>query len=469
MTTEEIIRELELGNDVTLEKDKTYDFTNYHSIKVKGLFDGNGATIVANELYKNEKLRFLFLLEGGKIINLNIVGPNGNTGPQNTVDYWGAINIVSSGIIINCTFTNCDKWGIKCTSRKVLVEKMTIHNCIFRNIRRSGFGYGIWNQYGDVSITNCKFFNCRHGIDGSSSVFKTYVSNCEFDHSSFIHINMHGDDDQFRGGANCVIENCEFFDKQTPLELKLPVQLTSGVTAVNNCNFLISEDKVGNILHDVKIKGFKNPQFQFNNNTFDGIELLKSQIISGPSKIDINQKSSYQTFGFDSYVWSHGNLTSNINSIIFSEPQVMMLDVYGILNGKRSVRSYKKIEVIEQDKPCFSVFLKGFGCTVEVYRNDILISTIDPREIIDWTNFIFDGVGNYRLSVKGIGTLFVDDWLENNFSTTFEDVLEVKLKYYIDQNRSIGATLSNGERHSGKSSLMLTLPTTNSRIDIFKK
>ncbi len=465
MTTEDIIRELELGNDVTLDSSQIYDFTDKHSIKIKGTLNGNGSLIVANNLFQSQGLRFLFLLDKGTIKNLNIVGPNGEIGPSNRSHYWGAVNIISSGNIINCNFRDCDKWAIKCTSKKALVEKMFIDNCTFNNIRRSGFGYAIWNQYGDVTITNCKFSNCRHGVDGSSSVFKTRIEDCQFDESNFIHINMHGDDDQIRGGANCEIDNCNFYDYQTPLELKLPTTST-GITSVTNCNFLVSEDKVGNIVHDEKITKFVDPQFRFENNTFNGEGLLTVPEIKGPDKVYIGEKVTFETFDYPQYNWL--GVVTNEKSItqVFHSPEVLVIDVYGIKGNYRSIKTYKKVEVIDPNNFCFSVFLKGFGCTVEIYRDNVLVNTILPTQLEDWYHYKNYINGNYRVLVKGTGTIFIDDWLEGNFSTTFEDKLEVKLKYYLD-GKSIGAGLFDGEKRTGKSCLRLTLPTQNSKIEVY--
>ena len=140
MTVEEIIRELEIGNNVVLESGKTYDFTDKHSILVNGYLNGNGSTIISKNLIPNGQMKFLFnLMQDGTIINLNIIGPNQNIGPgTSSENYWGAVNVLNRGTIKNCNFSNCDKWAIRCTSHPSIVDQVSISNCTFNNIKRMG-------------------------------------------------------------------------------------------------------------------------------------------------------------------------------------------------------------------------------------------------------------------------------------------------------------------------------------------
>lgn len=468
MTVEEIIEKLELGEDVTLESGKTYDFTDKHSISIKGILYGNGATIVSKKFFPSGQMKFLFhLYQNGRIVNVNIQGPNPNIGPGlSSTDYWGAVNVINSGIIEKCTFDSCDKWAIRCTSHPNLVDKVHIEECVFNNIKRLGYGYGIWNQYADVNIINCKFFNCRHGVDGSSKVFRTYIYNCEFDRGNYIHVNMHAYSDNTHGGDIVSIKNSRFYGIAQPLELKLPYTST-GYVEVKDCLFEAPDDKLGKIAETGDIATFKSALYSFEKSTGS---LPDAPKITGPEYTTVNVPNTYSASGYTNYKWSN-NTNKNKTTRTVNIPQVYVLDCFGFNNSQtRSKRAYKTIVTDDPSKDgLFSFFAKGWGCTIDVFKDDKLISSIPSKKILNWSNFIFYGAGRYKIVISGEGQVYIDDWYEKSFYTTFENLLDVKLKYILDNGSPIGAGIVYGESRSGEKSLRLRLPTALSKIEIEKK
>ncbi len=197
------------GQPVILDSESTYDLTGTHSIVVTSTLDGNGATIKSNQLFNSDTL-FIFVLKGGTIKNLNIIGANGDAHPDKS-GYMGGIRVRTTGRIENVHFKNLDKWGIDIRGiRWTLTDTTFIKNCTFQNIKRDGYGYAIWTQYGTSLIENCKFTEGRHFIDGSSEGHKIIVKNCTFDRSYAQAIHLHEYRDGY-SGSGLEVSECIFY------------------------------------------------------------------------------------------------------------------------------------------------------------------------------------------------------------------------------------------------------------------
>ena len=50
------------------------------------------------------------------------------------------------------------------------------------------------------------------------------------------------------------------------------------------------------------------------------------------------------------------------------------------------------------------------------------------KDFSQWKEYVIRGNGFYKIRISGKGTVFIDDWCEPGFYSTFETVLGVKVR-----------------------------------------
>lgn len=183
----------------------------------------------------------LFLMESNSsIIGMTLIGGNGDVGES------GGVTLVQNAIkingenckVLNCNFLDFDKWAVWGYDPSGLLVK----NCRFENIRREGYGYGVWiGGKGGVwpkmaMIDNNTFINCRSAVDGSGGFYSFTVQNNIFgEQQTYSTIARHGQGRDFIGGINTfVLNNVVLNPVNRNLEIPISAVDTGLVRVENN-------------------------------------------------------------------------------------------------------------------------------------------------------------------------------------------------------------------------------------------
>lgn len=448
--------ELKSGKRVKLQPG-VYDMSNYNSIPVQYLTGCKGATIIANTQYSGagKDTTCLFnLMDNGVMDSVYITGANKEIGTNDYSNVWGAVKICgTSASITNSSFTACDKWAIYVRGDKKGPGIINIKSCDFSFTRRVGYGYAIWNQYGIVFVDSCNFHDNRHDMDGSSVLFSTTCTNSTFDYGNYIHINMHGYSDGFRGGNGVLIDKCKFYDLNTPLTLKLPYDPTKGMIGISRCDFACAPDKLGLIADTAKIYGYTNPQFKMADCTYNGQGLLPAPIINGLDSLRVGQTTAYKVSGYNSYVW-HTSAEGGKITVTPANAMVTTLSCYGVNGRERSLTGYKTI-VVTDTGSYYGFWYKVAGSTkLSVLKDGKLFKVLSATS---WTFVLYRGTG-YSLSAEGKGYLYLDDIATSSITDPMEGIIKIRPK----TPAGVGAGLFYGDRRSGRQCYRVTLDGTSS-------
>jgi hypothetical protein len=183
----------------------------------------------------------LFVMEAGSsMIGMTLMGANGEVGES------GGVTVVQNAIktvgedcrIIGCVFLHFDKWAVWAYDPSGLL----VQNCRFENIRREGYGYGVWvGGRGGVFpkmavIDNNTFINCRSAVDGSGGYYSFTVQNNIFgEQQTYSTVARHGQGGSIKGGIKTFIfGNIVLNPVNRNLEIPIPAVDTGLVWVQNN-------------------------------------------------------------------------------------------------------------------------------------------------------------------------------------------------------------------------------------------
>lgn len=206
--------ELAQPNDTVLFPDTCFTVTDSRTITIP-----KKVTVLTNTgtiFYKffGAELDYipLFLMkDSSSLIGMTIIGDNGEIGDPGVVWAQNAVKVDGIDVrILSCQFKNLDKWAIWGYNPSGL----NIRNCRFENIRRDGYGYGVWiGGKGGIwpkmaIVDNNTFINCRSAVDGSGGYYSYTVSNNIFGEAqTFAVIARHGQGRSDKGGIHTWILN----------------------------------------------------------------------------------------------------------------------------------------------------------------------------------------------------------------------------------------------------------------------
>lgn len=182
----------------------------------------------------------LFFMESYScIMGMTLIGDNGEVGEPGVTLVQNAIKTLGEDCkILNCYFLDFDKWAVWGYDPSGLL----VQNCRFENIRREGYGYGVWiGGRGGVwpkmaMINNNVFINCRSAVDGSGGYYSFTVQNNIFgEQQTYATIARHGQDRQIIGGINTyVLNNIVLNPVNRNLEIPIPAVDSGNVMVMNN-------------------------------------------------------------------------------------------------------------------------------------------------------------------------------------------------------------------------------------------
>lgn len=428
----QLAQSLAMGRDCELSND--LDMTGFYSLPVKSVLDLQGYTITSKELY-NGAGTFLFNLDGGVIRSGIIVGHSREIFNE-VGKYFGAVTS-KKGDIEQVQFYNCDKWAIRVLGdRMTATDVTTIHRCKFRGMNREGLGYGVWNQYGTVVITESDFDDCRHFLDGGSEASSYLIQKNTFGerHNNYA-INLHDYGTGSRSGAGMIISNNLFFGKTSAINIHLPF---TGATVIEGNKFECSLAKVGTI------SGKPLAEYeQFKNNTFDGVGMLPAPSVDGKVAVNKGEVINLRVVDYKKYETDSPDYSVGIASHKF-----VGLDVAG-----RSLMTQKSVVILESEK-YVSFALKCMGSSVEVWQDGRVIDLLTSSK---WERYFYKGSVELRVLS---GTTFLDDYCRDNVGETFE--VTNKIKVYGATSSSIKSSRFLGEAASGLYSFRFVVPSGES-------
>ena len=165
------------GSTISLENDYLYDegfSTSGITINKKVTINGNNKVIDANS-----KSRIFNIEESGELIINHVIFKGGSAG-----DNGGAINVVGTMEITDCTFENCvaeNGGAIYCSNIKD--SKLTVNSVTFKSCTARTLGGAIYGPYdAGYTITLSHFEDCR-AVDGGAIFLQSHdmtVSSCDF-------------------------------------------------------------------------------------------------------------------------------------------------------------------------------------------------------------------------------------------------------------------------------------------------
>ena len=407
-----IVDALRAGKPVTLDSGQVYNFTGYLEIPVKYL-DLNNATIIADSMLQQaaNDNKFLFVLDSaGTIKNGTIRGASGRTESIKS-GWFGAVKCLNSGIIQSITFNDCDKWAIYALGNRTHTkDTVKVELCVFNNTRREGYGYGVWNQYATVTVSNCKFGSVRHGIDCGSEANITTVMNNEFRGCFYIPIHQH----RYKGdsvGMGVAILNNIFYDNLNPtIDIGVPF---SGRNIISNNLFIGS--KIGVTGRD---------SISIGDNKMTGYGMKSPPIVTGRTYYQFGERMTLKASGYSSYTWNNG-VRGSQTSTTFNLPMVKAYSVYG--NSSLS----DTITVLCADTGSyFGFYAMSSNATIQVFSGERLIKTISGKQLHNYGYYFFR-LPDVCLRVFAPSKVYLDNIVRSGgFYDTFEEGLKVKVRYY---------------------------------------
>lgn len=413
-TPQELTEAITSGYNVRIMND--IDLTGVVVPPIKSTVNGGGRTVTYTKLPATGEV-FLFNIDGGAIDSMNITGPNGNVYADG--GYFGAVKVWSlGGRITNINFMNCDKFGIyNMGTRKSVTDSAYIANCTFTGIKRNGYGYGIWTQYGRSVVRNSVFQQGRHGVDGSSESNEYDIQYCTFTGSFYnymIHLHAYPDG-QAISGNGFVFKNNYVYGKQVPIEI---YKSSTGATLFQNNYFEASTD-LG------KISGIPivSDTLVWKNNKTGGAGLPVAPVITGSDTVRCGERVSFSASGYSVQVFPFGK--PSVNG--YASPRVKVYSCYGVKSGVRSLSAYKSITV--KDTGVYTGFyLKTYKCKIEVYRDGALIQVVTSPV---WKLILYRGGKlTFKVVAEPGGVCMIDDWVKNGTSETFELTNKIKIYGY---------------------------------------
>ncbi len=406
--------------DVILKND--IDLTGEANIPVGNKILGNGKTIHYKSLPATGEV-FLFLLNGGTISDLTIFGPNGNVMAEG--GYFGAVKTMAlGGTITSVNFINCDKYGVyNMGVRAHQNDICKIENCTFTGIKRLGYGYGVWTQYGYTIIRNSIFQDGRHGIDGSSESNQYDVRGCTFAASFYNYpVHLH----EYSGGKSGLgmIFKHNYLFGGGGIDIWPPF---SGTTVIDSNYF--EGSVIGRIGAD---------QLPPMGNKINGKGMLPAPLANQVVTYKVGQDiakipaTGYKTLYYPDGM---GNKPSKL-------PRVKCFGVYGSQDGVRSITGYYTISVTDTGKYT-GMWLKCFKTSVEVYVNGLYLETLSPTK---WTSVLYRGVVTFVAKGDATGECYIDDFVKSGTSETFEVTNKIKVNGQVG---TIKTGRFTGEKASG--------------------
>ena len=423
------------------------DLTGVILPPIESVINGTGKKILCNKLPVSGEV-FMFNLNGGTIDSLTIIGPNGNVFADG--GYFGGIKVYEKGgNISNVNFINCDKFGIYNQGNKLITtDTCRITNCTFTNIKRLGYGYGIWTQYSHSKVRNCVFQQGRHAFDCSSSNWSYDIQYCTFT-GSFYNYQMHNHayttvNGIAYSGNGLLFMNNYIFGTQVPLEL---YKSETAKTLIKD-NYFEAYSDLG------KISGtpiVEESQIWINNKTF-GVDMLSFPLIMATDTVMVGGKIEFTNTNNISTVYPLGKPSGNG----YASPRVKVFSAYNVNKGRRSVTKYHTLTV--RDTGLYTGFyLKTYKCRIEVYRDGNYIQTISSPK---WVMCLYR---TGKLTFKVVGepgaALMIDDWVKNGGSETFEISNKIKIYGY---NGTVKASRFSGDQSSGIYSFKFEFVTSGS-------
>jgi len=216
----------------------------------------------------------LFLMKSNSsLIGLTFIGANGEVDRAELTGYYqNAIKTDGENIqILNCDFYDFDKWAIWGYDPSGLIVK----DCRFENIRREGYGYGVWiGGKGGVwpkmaTIDNNVFINCRSAVDGSGGYYSMTVSNNIFgEQQTYSTVARHGQARGDIGGIHTwILGNIVLNPVNRNLEIPYPAVDTGYVIVERNMFTRVNGCWIGDTTMEAAPLKNKNVKVQFNSYT----------------------------------------------------------------------------------------------------------------------------------------------------------------------------------------------------------
>lgn len=349
----------------------------------------NTGTIRYNYFSLEKEYIPLFLMKSNsQIIGMTLIGGNGEVGEG------GGVTVVQNAIktdgedirILNCDFMNFDKWAVWGYDPSGLL----VQNCRFENIRREGYGYGVWiGGKGGVwpkmaVIDNNTFINCRSAVDASGGYYSMTVSNNIFgERQTSSTIARHGQGRDIIGGINTyVLRNIVLNPVNRNLEVPYPAVDTGYVIVEKNMFSRVNGCWVGDTTLEVAALRGRNVK-TFGNSYVPIYDVLSFSLKDTYMKYDANKVL----------------VRVIVNNIIVKE-----IDLAG--------------EWMEWRKYYFNITPHLVSGTNNINIEFIVNDKINPKIYIDdvqlnrnsSVNMSFENtLGSWRLTPNGFGSRFVTE------------------------------------------------------------
>lgn len=262
--------------DTVIFPDTVMDISTQNTFIInKGVILFSNTGTIRYSYFSDEKEYIpLFLMKSySQIIGMTLIGGNGEVGED------GGVTVVQNAIktdgedikILNCNFINFDKWAVWGYDPSGLL----VRNCRFENIRREGYGYGVWiggkgGVWGKMAnIEYNTFINCRSAVDASGGFYSMTVSNNIFgEQQTYATIARHGQARQNYGGINTfVLRNIVLNPVNRNLEIPYPAVDTGFVIVEKNMFSRINGCWIGDTTMEVAPSKNKNVKVSGNSYT----------------------------------------------------------------------------------------------------------------------------------------------------------------------------------------------------------
>lgn len=331
----------------------------------------------------------LFIMESGSnIIGMTLIGANGEVGePGGVTVVQNAIKTIGENCkIINCKFLDFDKWAVWAYDPSGLL----VQNCRFENIRREGYGYGVWiGGRGGVwpkmaLIDNNTFINCRSAVDGSGGYYSFTVQNNIFgEQQTYSTLARHGQDRSIKGGIHTwVFNNIVLNPVNRNLEIPIPAVDTGLVRVENNMFTRVNGCWIGDTTMERAVT--KYPNVKVFNNSYTPIYDV----------ISFSLKDTYNEFTPNKL-----KVKLQVNSRIVWETDLAGDD----MRWKKYYVNITKNLIVGSNNITF-LFESGDSIISKIYIDNIELNRISAG------NTSFENSSNsWRLTPNGFGSRFVTE------------------------------------------------------------